>query len=104
MEVDSGKEKIHMEIQDGGESEDVRKVCVKRTGEIVPFDQSKIESAVRKAILVCFCFFFFSLFWICLLFSLDLFFFFFSPIGGPQKRSHQPIGCTWKRLKTIQNG
>ncbi len=34
------------------DGEGVRDVIVKRTGEIVPFDPSKIEEAVKKAILV----------------------------------------------------
>ena len=60
--IESGKENVQNQEKEKEEEVDVRKVCVKRTGEIVPFDETKIESAVRKAILVC-------LFFVCVFLS-----------------------------------
>lgn len=48
LEPDNGT--TEMDVVEPTPSVDIRSVCIKRTGEEVPFDSSKILFAVRKAI------------------------------------------------------
>ena len=68
MEIDQRETKKEEEgtKKEEEKKRDVRKICMKRTGEIVPFNYKKIEQAVAKAIHVLF-------------FSLFSFSFFFFP-------------------------